>query len=99
MKGRIVLTAVFAAMLAAMVCAPAVQACPGCKDAAADSSGTGDDVFAGDPARAYNLSVMAMFAMPFALVGGLVFLAYRSCRKAQAAERGRVSAVPAVRST
>jgi hypothetical protein len=91
-------------MLAALLAltgtwAGVAAACPNCKEAAAHSSETVggiDAAYAGNPASAYNNSVLVMLAMPFVVVGGLALVAFRSCRRA--ARRAEASATKPARS-
>jgi hypothetical protein len=68
----------------------AAWACPGCKEALANSEGGGGDLRAG-----FFWSILFMLSMPFLILGGLctaMYLAVRRARVAEAAGRPTVVA-------
>lgn len=86
LKRRILRAGVMAAVIITVSCvAAAAWACPTCKeDLANDPQGRG-------LATGFYYSILLMMSMPFALMGMLGFVAYRSVKRAQI-ERDSVDA-------
>lgn len=81
---RLTLVAVLGLALAASLSPPAL-ACPLCREAVPNSSGTEEE----DQARlalAYNRSIYLMVGMPYLLVGAMSYLIYRQIRLRAALE-------------
>jgi len=84
---RAALVVVVFAGLALSAAAP-VRACTNCRDAVATPVSESDSASPDKPAvspgaaAAYNVSIVVMFCMPFAAIGTVAFLCWRSCRKA-----------------
>lgn len=74
--------------------APAVPACPNCKEAVASA---GDQTGEDDPlreARAYNNSILFMLAVPYSMLGLGGLVGYRLYRSARPDASGQSDADP-----
>ena len=80
---RWLLLSVLLVVLAFMVVAQPVLACPACKDAVAASSDSGDpdDEAVGDSPGAYNHSIYLMIGVPYLSLTLVFFLIYRGLKK------------------
>lgn len=71
----------FFAVFLTMAAASVAWACPNCKEAVASAGDNEDDPFR--ESRAYNYSIYFMLAVPYSLLGGGGFVAYRMYRSAR----------------